>query len=262
MISGELCHSCEGGKGGSGAIFFTGCNGRCKFCQNYKISQHEMWSKNELREVSNEELFNICRKLIDEGAHNINFISPTPYSNLLLKFLKKYKRKIPVPIIWNSNGYEKASTIRKLKGFVDVYLPDFKYFDDKIAVKYSAMPNYFKYASEAILEMVRQVPSMEIGADGFIKKGLLIRHLVLPGHIKDSKKILKWIFGNLGSKTHVSLMSQYYPIYKACDFPEINRRLTEAEYSEISEYFVGLGFEDGLLQDLSSADLKYTPDLV
>lgn len=275
MISGCSCGDCDGG--GSGTVFFTGCNGRCVFCQNFKISQKENWGKKILNdgkffgEVSDEGLFKICQELICAGAHNINFVSPTPYSELLLKFLKKYKKGLQaqgqtrqvgsaLPVIWNSNGYEKASTVRKLKGFVDVYLPDFKYFDDELAVKYSKMPSYFKFASKAIKEMVLQVGWPKIGKDGFIKKGVIIRHLVLPGQTEDSKKVLKWIFKEFGGKAFVALMAQYYPAYKACDYPEIDRCLTADEYEEISSYFSELGFEDGLVQELSAADERYTPE--
>lgn len=251
MISGT-----DEKSGGSGTIFFTGCNGRCVFCQNHKISQ----GISSGREVSFDELFNICLELIDNGANNINFVSPTPYTELLSEFLKIYKTRINVPIVWNSNGYEKAETIRCLRGLVDVYLPDLKYFNDDLAVKYSKMPKYFEFASGAIKEMFEQVGNPVIGDDGFIEKGLIIRHLVLPGCVSDSRKVLKWIGGEFGPNAFVSLMAQYYPTHKACEFPEINRRLNEDEYSEIVDYFIDLGFEDGLIQELESAEEKYTPD--
>jgi len=277
------------GAGGSGAIFFTGCNGRCVFCQNYKISQPEYWriggldderktaTDLELPKISNLvgffkhsnsvcelELLKICHELIAKKVHNINFVSPTPYTELFCDFLRKYKKDIPVPIIWNSNGYEKSESIEKLIGLIDVYLPDFKYFDDKIAVRYSMMPNYFKYASGAISEMFKQVGYPSFSKNGMIKKGLVIRHLVLPGNLEDSKKILSWIFKTFGKKAYVSLMSQYYPTYKASKsnskFTEINRTLSADEHKEITDYFINLGFEDGLIQDLESADPAFTPD--
>lgn len=263
--------------GGSGTIFFTGCNGRCVFCQNYKISQRENWEpvwqsckeggrtgnarrKCKVLEVSNEKLFKICKKLIDEGAHNINFVSPTPYTELLVGFLKKYKSRLGVPVVWNSNGYEKASTLRELDELIDIYLPDLKYFDEELAVKYSGMPKYFEFASGAIHEMWRQVGRLEAGSDGLATKGLIIRHLVLPGCIEDSKKVLKWVRDELGPKAFVALMAQYYPTYKASKFPSINRRLAQEEYDEVVAYFEGLGFEDGLKQELSSAEESYTPE--
>jgi len=248
-------------EGGSGGIFFTGCNGRCIFCQNFLISQRENWEKKPQKEVTNEELFNICIDLIEnKKCHNINFVAPTPYSDLLREFLLKYKNKIKVPLIWNSNGYEKAETITSLNGLVDVYLPDIKYFSNELAVKYSKMPDYFEFAKEAITEMHSQVGFPTLDKNGMIKNGLIIRHLVLPGHIDDSKKLLNWLKKTFGEKAYIALMAQYYPVYKSKDFPEINRRLTKEEYSEISDYFMTLGFEDGLIQDIESNDSKYTPE--
>jgi len=258
MISGQKESN---NLGGSGAIFFTGCNAKCVFCQNYQISNPDYWSKKQIKEVSEEELFEICQTLIQEKkVHNLNFVTPTPYSDLLYKFLKKYKKELKIPIIWNSNGYEKIETLKKLSGLIDIYLPDIKYFDNKIALKYSLLPNYFKYASTAIKEMFKQVSYPQISKTGFIKKGLIIRHLVLPGGLKDSKKILDWIYQEFGKKAFVALMSQYYPVFKAVNFKEINRKLTKQEHEEITEYFLQLGFKDGLIQDLESADPIYTPD--
>ncbi|MBN1494900.1 radical SAM protein [Candidatus Peregrinibacteria bacterium] len=247
-------------KGGSGGIFFTGCNGRCVFCQNYLISQREFWEKKTQKESSEKELFEICLDLIEnKKCHNINFVTPTPYSHLLREFLIKYKDKIKVPIIWNSNGYERVETIKSLKGLVDVYLPDIKYFSNDLAIKFSKIPDYFNFASEAIKEMHSQVGFPRSGSGGMIEKGLIIRHLVLPENIEDSKKVLNWIKNTFNKKAHVSLMAQYYPVYKSKDFPEINRPLTKKEYANISDYFISLGFEDGLIQDLESSDQKYTP---
>ncbi|KKR25740.1 MAG: hypothetical protein UT55_C0031G0001, partial [Candidatus Peregrinibacteria bacterium GW2011_GWE2_39_6] len=244
FISGECNNE---GTGGSGAVFFTGCNGRCVYCQNYKISQGEYWKKAPLHVVMAKELFEICRELVcEQKVHNINFVSPTSYTALLIPFLKKYKSKLGVPIIWNSNGYEKRETLQALKGLVDVYLPDFKYFDDAMAVRYSKMPNYLKWVTEALMEMFDQVGYPQLSADGFIEKGLVIRHLVLPGHLENSKKVLTWIRKTFGSKAYVALMAQYYPIHRSIDFPEIHRKLIGEEYREIKEYFLKLGFEDGL----------------
>jgi putative pyruvate formate lyase activating enzyme len=247
--------------GGSGGIFFTGCNGRCAFCQNFLISQRENWEKKAQKEVSDEELFNICIDLIEnKKCHNINFVAPTPYSALLRDFLLKYKDKINVPVIWNSNGYEKAETIKSMNGLVDVYLPDIKYFSDDLSLKYSSMPDYFEFAKKAITEMHSQVGFPELDKNGMIKKGLIIRHLVLPGHTDDSRKVLDWINITFGKKAYIALMAQYYPVYKSKDFPDIFRPLTNEEYSEISDYFISLGFEDGLVQDLQSNNPKFTPE--
>lgn len=258
MISGE---DLKDGLGGSGTIFFAGCNGRCVFCQNYKISDPDLWQKKSKLEMSEEKLLETCLDLINKKTvHNINFVSPTPYSNLLYNFLNKYKSQIKVPIIWNSNGYEKVETLKKMEGLIDVYLPDFKYHDNQIALKYSKFINYFKFASEAIQEMHRQVGWPKLDQNDFIKKGLIIRHMVLPNQIEDSKKILDWIKNEFGSKAYIALMAQYYPTYKSKNYPEINRTLTETEYNEIVDYFSNLDVEDGLIQDLESANSIYTPE--
>jgi putative pyruvate formate lyase activating enzyme len=240
---------------GSGTIFFTHCNLRCVYCQNYEISQlyHGMI-------LTEEKFLEICLELKGKGAYNINLVSPTPYSNLLKKFLEKYKEKINLPIIWNSNGYEKKETIESLNGLVDVWLPDLKYFDDKIASKYSGAKNYFKFASEAILTMRKISPQDIFNQEGLIEKGLVIRHLVLPNQTEDSLKILKWIKENLGEKTLISLMSQYYPTFQAFKYPEINRRLEKKEYQILVEWLIKNNFENVLIQDLSSANKKFTPD--
>jgi len=257
MISG--C-SKDQKEGGSGGIFFTGCNGRCVFCQNFLISQRENWEKKPQKEATNEELFKICLALIEnKKCHNINLVAPTPYCHLLREFLLKYKQKIKVPIIWNSNGYEKVETIKSLNGLVDVYLPDIKYFDTYLAVKYSKMPNYFDNAKQAIIEMHSQVGFPKLDRNGMIKKGLIIRHLVLPGHLDDSRKILDWILKTFGQKAYIALMSQYYPVYKSCEYPHINRTLSKDEYDEITQYFANSDFNDGLIQDLESNDPKFTP---
>lgn len=249
------------GRNGSGTVFFTGCNGRCVFCQNHAISQPGEWqTEDSSKEIDGERLFAILTSLIgDHRVHNVNLVSPTPYTHLLHKFLTEYRERIPVPVIWNSNGYEKKETIEALTGLVDVYLPDIKYFYDHSATKYSRMPGYFGYASEAVREMFAQVGFPEIGPDGTIRQGLVIRHLVLPGMVEESKKILDWIRETFGSEAYVSLMSQYYPTFRSRDYPEIDRLLTREEYQEITEYFIRLEFCEGLTQELVSADAKFTP---
>ena len=249
------------GTNGSGAIFLTGCQSRCVFCQNYAISQPENWQKpGTCQAVSSAELFQICKRLVEEAqVHNLNFVSPTPYSDLLVSFLKQYKKDLSVPIVWNSNGYECVETLQQLEGLVDIYLPDLKYFGNEIALKYSKLKDYFAHASKALVEMQRQVGFPSFTPDGLITKGLIIRHLALPGQLADSKKLLQWIYDTFGSEAYVALMAQYYPTYKASECPEINRPLSQAEYEELSEFFQSLGFANGLLQELSSADAVYTP---
>ncbi|MEO0226121.1 MAG: radical SAM protein [candidate division WOR-3 bacterium] len=248
---------CISGKQGSGTIFFSHCNLHCKFCQNYKISQKYFG-----KIVTAERLVEIMFELKTRGALNINLVSPTPYTEQLISVLEyvKVKNKLNLPIIWNSNGYEKIETLRNLSGLVDVYLPDLKYFSSALSLKFSGVKDYFKWASSALLEMRRQLPEDIFNKDGIMEKGLILRHLVLPGQIEDSKKVLEWVRRSLGRKTIVSLMAQYYPTYCATDYPPLDRRLTQDEYQEVCDYFLELGFTDGFFQELSSAESSYTPD--
>jgi len=246
---------CISGTNGSGTIFFSHCNLKCVFCQNYNISQQGYG-----KIISEQEFINLCKKLKDQGAHNINLVSPTCYSHLLIKILPEIKTKTNLPIIWNSNAYEKSETIKQFNNIIDVYLPDFKYYDSNLAVKYSQAPNYFKHALAAITEMVKQVGEVKIDKDGLIKKGVIIRHLVLPGEIQDSKKVLAVIKENFNNKIWVSLMSQYYPAHNAVNYSEINRTLSKDEYNEIKGYYESLDFANGYSQELDSAEKKYTPN--
>ena len=246
---------CISGTNGSGTIFFSHCNLKCVFCQNHDISQGDYG-----KIINEQEFINLCQKLKAQGAHNLNLVSPTCYSQLLIKILPKVKVMTNLPIIWNSNSYEKPETINQFNNIIDVYLPDFKYYDNDLALKYSKTPNYFAIALKALKEMVRQVGEVELDENGLIKKGVIIRHLVLPGQIEDSKKVLKSIKDNFGNQVWVSLMSQYYPAYKSLNYSEINRTLSQAEYNEIKNYYENLDFANGYFQELESADKAYTPN--
>lgn len=239
------------GNGGSGAVFFSGCQLKCVFCQNYGIS-HEAFGKT----VTVERLKEIYKELISKGARNINLVSASHYVPAVLESLKE---KPPVPVIWNSSGYEKTETIRMLKGTVDVYLPDFKYALVEPAKKYSLAPDYFEYAAEAISEMLSQTGNVVLDKNGNIQKGVIIRHLILPGQTENSKRVLDYIKNHFEG-AWVSLMAQYVPMGNAEKHPEINRRITQDEYDEVVDYMLDLGLEDGFIQDLESADSKYTPD--
>jgi putative pyruvate formate lyase activating enzyme len=243
------------GTRGSGAIFFSHCNLRCRFCQNHDISQ-----LGRGREVTPERLLVIMLELEQQGAHNINLVSPTHYSDQLIPVLEAARKRLRIPVVWNSNGYEKAETIRGLEGLVQVYLPDFKYFSEELARACSSAPEYARYAGPAITEMRRQVGRNRYGENGAILRGLILRHLVLPGHTDDSIQILDWIADNLGTDVHISLMAQYYPTHRAVELPGMNRRLSPAEYSKVRKHFGELGFEEGFVQELSSASKDYTPD--
>lgn len=247
---------CISGKSGSGTVFFSNCNFKCIFCQNYKISQ-----EGKGNEVTIEELANIFLKLQQEGANNINLVTPTMYAYQIIEAIKLARMNgLNLPIIYNSNGYENVKTLRDLRGYVDVYLPDLKYYADELAIKYSKAPNYFEIATKAILEMINQVGLPEFDENGMIKKGVIIRHLVLPGHIQNSKHILKWLKENVEGKAYVSVMAQYFPTYKAKEDEYLNRKLTRKEYSEIEQYLYLLDIQNGYMQELGKHEEEYVPD--
>ena len=247
---------CISGKSGSGTVFFSNCNLSCIYCQNYKISQ-----EGKGYEITIEELADIFLKLQKQKALNINLVTPTMYVPQIISAIKiARKNGLTLPIIYNSNGYENVETIRALKGYIDVYLPDLKYFDNNLAKKYSKVNNYFENAKKAILEMYFQVGLPKFDENGIIQKGLIIRHLVLPNHIENSKNVLKWISKSMPKDVFVSLMAQYFPTNKAESFPELNRILNQDEYNEIKAYFEFLGFSNGYFQELGEDEEKYVPD--
>ena len=245
IISGE-----EKSKG-SGAIFFAGCNLKCCFCQNYPISHG-----GKGKTISIKKLANIFKRLEKKGALNINLVTPSHFTNQIIQALNIYKPKIP--IVWNSNGYETKSSIEKLKNYVDVYLVDLKYMDNALALKYSKAPNYVENATTAIKQMKQNQPS-DIIKNGLIKKGIIIRHLILPTHTADSINCLNFIKNEIGQDSIVSIMSQYEPRYEAQNHAEINRKITPLEYKRVVNHAIKLNMLNCYTQDLSSADSKYTP---
>ena len=217
---------CISGKNGSGTIFFSNCNLRCIYCQNYEISQ--MGKGNE---ITIEELANIFLNQQEKGAHNINLVTPTMYVPQIIESIKIAKAKgLNLPIIYNTNSYENVETIKMLDGYIDVYLPDFKYYSNSLAKKYSGIDNYFEFASNAIKEMIKQVGFPKFDENGMIKSGVIIRHLVLPNYLQNTKNILKWIKENLSKDVWVSVMAQYFPTYKAKEDEYLNRKLKNKEY--------------------------------
>lgn len=247
---------CISGKNGSGTIFFSNCNLSCIYCQNYKISQ-----LGKGYELSVEELANIMLKQQEKGVNNINLVTPTMYVYQIIETIKiARKRGLKIPIIYNTNGYENVKTIQDLNGYVDIYLPDLKYYSNELSKKYSKIDNYFKYATEAIKEMYKQVESPIFDENGIIKKGLIIRHLVLPNHLQNSKHILKWIKENMPEDTYVSVMAQYFPTYKAKEDNLINRKLNKKEYREIEEFLYTLNLENGYMQELGEHEEEYVPN--
>ena len=247
---------CISGKNGSGTIFFTHCNLHCVFCQNYEISQ----SINKGKEITIEELADIMLSQQEKGAHNINLVTPTMYAYHIREAIKIAKENgLNIPIIYNSNGYESIETLKELEGYIDVYLPDLKYYLDEIAIKYSKAPNYFEIATKSILEMIGQVGAPKFDKKGMIIKGVMIRHLVLPNHINNSKHILKWIKENIPEDVYINVMAQYFPTYKAKEDKLINRKLTKKEYKQIEEYFYLLNFKNGYMQELGEHEEEYVP---
>jgi len=235
---------CVSGAGGSGAVFFAGCNLRCVFCQNHAISAPRPWVGEC---VDAARLCEIFYALHSQGAENINLVSPAhvlPVAREAIILAKS--RDFSLPFIWNSNAYESVEALRSLEGLVDLYLPDLKYFDDALALKYSNAPDYFRYATAAILEMCRQ-------------GDVLIRHLVLPGGRKDSMRVLDWIAANVPSP-RLSLMAQYTPMHLAAGCPPLHRRLTDFEYRSVADYAISLGLTEGYVQERAAAASIYTPD--
>ena len=247
---------CISGENGSGTIFFSGCNLNCKFCQNYEISQ-----LGKGIEITIEELSDIFIKQQNKGVNNINLVTPTMYVYQIIEAIKIARKKgLDIPIIYNSNGYENIETIKKLNGYIDVYLPDLKYYDDEIAYKYSGINNYLENAKSAILEMQKQVGGPKLNENGIIQKGLIIRHLVLPNNIENSEKILRWIKSNINEEVYISIMAQYFPSYKAKQMNDINRKLSEEEYAKIEDLVYELDIKNGYMQELGEHEEEYVPD--
>jgi len=241
------------GTNGSGTVFFCGCNLKCVYCQNYKISRGGTGLF-----VSEDQLIDLFLKLETDGAHNINLVTPSPYIKLLPVLLAKAKKIIKIPIVYNTNAFESVEDLKNLKGLVDIYLPDFKYVDNAVAQKYSGVSNYFEVASAAIAEMRRQQPQ-DVFENGIMTRGVIVRHLILPSNTHDSFKVLDEI-ARIDKDIYVSLMSQYFPTQNVKNFPELSRRITKAEYNAVKEHFFSIGLHNGFQQDPSSAIEDYTPD--
>ncbi len=245
------------GTRGSGAVFFSRCNMRCVFCQNHAISQGDERGE----EMSPDALARAFIALQERGAHNVNLVSPTHHSREIAEAIRIARgRGLTIPFVYNSNGYDSAETLARMDGLIQVYLPDLKYRSTELSARYSVTPSYFEHASRALVEMARQVGAPHLDEDGAIEKGLIVRHLVLPGCVDDTLEVLRWIKGNLPEGTFVSVMSQYYPCHLASRHPEIDRRLTEEEYVRVLDEVDRLGLGDGFIQELSSAESLYIPD--
>lgn len=243
---------CISGKSGSGAVFFSGCNLGCVFCQNYEISH-----KCKGVEVSEESLIKIFEHLVDEGANNINLVNPTHYAVQLAHTLKKYKP--PVPVVYNTSGYDSVDTLKLLDGLVDIYLPDFKYMRNDKALRYSRAEDYPQFAMPALTEMKRQVGNDVFDENGIMKRGMIIRHLVLPGNTNSAIQALDYLAENFGD-TYISVMAQYVPCTDLSEYKEINRKITKREYDKVVNHILELGLEKVFLQKLESATEDYIPD--
>ena len=246
---------CISGENGSGTIFFSNCNMNCIYCQNYEISQ-----QGKGKEISIDELANIMITQQERGVENINLVTPTSYAIQIIEAIKLAKEKgLKIPIVYNTNGYESVETLKMLEGCIDIYLPDLKYFDNALGKKYSKVDNYFEIATKAIKEMYRQVGQPICNEKGIMQKGLMIRHLILPNYIENSKQILKWIRENMDCHVYVSIMAQYFPTYQAKETNDLNRKLTQKEYEEVENYLYHLGLENGYIQELGEHEEEYVP---
>lgn len=249
---------CISGPRGSGAVFFCGCTLRCCFCQNHAISQG-----NHGKELTSARLADIFLRLQDEGAHNINLVTATQYLPQILPALDKVRHRLSLPIVYNCGGYERPEVVRALKGYVDIWLPDLKYHDPALSERYSCAGDYFEVASQAVSMMVAQAGAPVFHNEGGIPimdRGVIIRHLVLPGHKEDSIRLLCWMAGSLPKGQYlISLLSQYTPFYNSRLYPNLNRRVTSYEYQKVVKAAIGLGLEQGFMQKKSSAAEEYTP---
>ncbi len=245
---------CLSGDKGSGTIFFSGCPLRCEFCQNREIS-HTL--KGKL--ISFERLCEIFFELKSQGAHNINLVSPTPYIPHIVNAIELAKKKgFDLPFVFNSSGYERAESLKMLDGLIDIYLPDFKYMSSELAQKYSLAANYPEMAKNALDEMVKQCMVPQFDRDGMMKKGVIVRHLVLPGNTEDSKAVIGYLYGTYKDKIYLSIMSQYTPTGEL-NHPELCRKITTEEYDEVVDFAVDLGVTQGFLQEGDSAEESFIP---
>jgi putative pyruvate formate lyase activating enzyme len=236
-------------------VFFTGCNLRCVYCQNYPIS-HQGFGK----PISVMRLGEIFLELQARGAHNINLVTPTPYTLHIIQAIQwARQRGLGIPVIYNTGGYERVETLRQLEGLVDVYLPDLKYCDARLSARWSGAPDYFTYATAAIQEMFRQVGEPSFDAQGMLQRGLMIRHLTLPGALEDSQRVVDWVLENLPRGVYLNLMAQYTPLGRAPEHPELATQVSREQYEALIEYAVERGLENGFIQEMESASPEYVP---
>lgn len=245
---------CISGKNGSGTVFFSGCNLRCVYCQNRDIAASYSGF-----EITDQKLADIFLKLQDKGAHNINLVTPTHYTPHIISALYAARGKLNIPVVYNCGGYESAETLKMLNGYIDIYLPDFKYMDNTIAQKYSFAPDYVENAKTALAEMTRQTGGCVFNADGIMIKGVIVRHLVLPSYTDNSKSVIEYLYKTYGHSIYMSIMNQYTPMEYVKNYPEINRKITDKEYENILDFAVNIGVENAFIQENGTVSESFIP---
>lgn len=246
---------CISGEEGSGTVFFSGCPLRCVYCQNYEIARAERGS-----EITVERLSEIFLELQEKGANNINLVTPTHYSMEIIEAVKSARKQgLHIPIVYNCSGYESVITLKKLEGIVDIYLVDYKYEDKILAKRYSNAQDYPEIVKLALEEMVRQCGKAEFDDRGMMQKGVIVRHLLLPGQLKNGQDVVKYVYETYGDKVFLSLMNQYTPLPHVAKWPELNRKVTEEEYEALIDYAIELGVENGFIQEGETAEESFIP---
>lgn len=246
---------CISGETGSGTVFFSGCTLRCVYCQNFDIARAKTG-----KAITVERLAEIFLELQGKGAANINLVTPTHYTAQIIRAVNEAREKgLGIPIVYNCSGYEKVETLKQLEGIVDVYLTDFKYMENETAARYSKAVDYPEAAKAALAEMVRQTGEAEFDEEGMMKKGVIVRHLLLPNYLENAKLVVKYVYDTYGDTVFLSLMNQYTPLPQVKDFPEINRKVTEEEYEELIDYAIELGVENGFIQEGETAEESFIP---
>ena len=246
---------CISGEMGSGTVFFSGCPLRCVYCQNYDLARAERGEY-----ITTERLSEIFVELQEKGAANINLVTPTHYTQQIIEAIQKAREKgLHLPIVYNCSGYEKVETLCMLDGIVDIYLTDFKYMEAELAMRYSKAPDYPEVAKLALAEMVRQCPEAQFNEQGMMQQGVIVRHLLLPGHLKNAKSVVQYVYETYGDRVYLSLMNQYTPLPQVKDYPEIYRRVTGAEYEKLVDYAIDLGVEHGFIQEGETAEESFIP---
>lgn len=247
---------CISGTKGSGAVFFSGCGLRCCFCQNHDIA---IGSRG--LEISVDRLGEIFLELKEKGAANINLVTGAHYVPQIIQALEQARRQgMDLPVVYNSSGYEKVETLKMLEGYVDIYLPDMKYIEQELARKFSHAPDYVETAKAAIAEMVRQTGPCQFDMDGYIRKGTIVRHLILPGHTKNSMEVLRYLHETYGEDIYISIMNQYTPVRELKEFKELNRKVTKREYEKVLDAAVNMGIQNGFIQEGETASESFIPE--